>query len=78
MTTISIHLPEEQVAALEAKATAQGLTLEGWFQKMADREAPVRPRYTLEELVGQCDPDAPLTEEDRRWLDARPAGREEF
>ena len=36
-----------------------------------------RPRrYTLAELVAQCDASAPLTEEDRVWLDAGPAGRE--
>ena len=35
-----------------------------------------RPKYTLEELVAQCDPDAPLGEEDRRWLNDPPAGRE--
>ncbi|MEX6506290.1 antitoxin [Jiella sp. M17.18] len=37
---------------------------------------PARPRYTLAELVAQCDPDAPLTEEDRAWLDDAPAGDE--
>ena len=40
MTTVHIKLPDEQVAALTAKATAEGLTLEGWFQKIASQEAP--------------------------------------
>jgi len=37
-----------------------------------------RPRrgYTLDQLLAQCDPTAEPTEEDREWLDARPAGRE--
>jgi antitoxin ChpS len=35
-----------------------------------------RKRYTLNELVGQCNPDAPLTDEDRLWLDDAPQGRE--
>jgi antitoxin ChpS len=35
-----------------------------------------RPRYTLEELLGQCDPSAELTQEDREWLDAKPVGSE--
>lgn len=35
-----------------------------------------RPRYTLAELLAQCDPQAPLTEEDRQWLNDQPAGRE--
>ena len=34
------------------------------------------PRYTLEELLAQCDPVAELTGEDREWLDAKPVGRE--
>jgi antitoxin ChpS len=37
---------------------------------------PARPRYTLDELLSQSDPDAPTTDEDRVWLDDRPAGRE--
>jgi antitoxin ChpS len=36
-----------------------------------------RPRkhYTLNELMAQCDPDAPLSEEDRLWFDDAPQGR---
>ena len=37
---------------------------------------PARPRYTLDELLAQCDPDAPITEEEREWLDAPAVGRE--
>lgn len=32
-------------------------------------------RYTLEELLAQCDPNAPL-EEDRSWVTDGPVGRE--
>ncbi len=39
-------------------------------------EPKVRPRYTLAELLGQCDLDQPMTAEDREWLDAPPVGRE--
>ncbi len=35
-----------------------------------------RRRYTLDELLAQCDPNAEPAQEDREWLDARPAGRE--
>jgi hypothetical protein len=72
-----IELSDEQAAAL--KAAAQGLTLEAWFQKLAGVEAPSRPRkprYTLSELMTQCDPKAPLSAEDRAWLDAPAVGRE--
>ena len=40
MTTVKIDIPDQQATALLAKAAAQGLTLEGWFQKMADQPAP--------------------------------------
>ena len=35
MTTIKIDLPDQQAAALAARAAAQGLSLESWFQKLA-------------------------------------------
>lgn len=38
--------------------------------------ARTRPKYTLEELIAQCDLDAPHSEEDRQWLNDRPIGRE--
>jgi LysR family transcriptional regulator, hydrogen peroxide-inducible genes activator len=38
------------------------------------RRAVSRP--TLEELLAQCDPSAPLSDEDRKWLDSPPVGRE--
>jgi antitoxin ChpS len=39
-------------------------------------EPQPRPRYTLDELLAQCDPSADLTQEDREWLEAGPVGRE--
>jgi hypothetical protein len=41
MTTVTISLPDKQAADLKARATAEGLTLESWFQKIAEREAPL-------------------------------------
>lgn len=35
-----------------------------------------RPKYTLDELVAGMNPDAPLSDEERSWMDAPPAGRE--
>jgi antitoxin ChpS len=34
-----------------------------------------RKRYTLDELISQCDPKAPL-DRDEEWLSAPPVGRE--
>ena len=35
-----------------------------------------RPRYTLDELLAQCNPKAARTKEEREWLDSKPAGAE--
>jgi len=35
-----------------------------------------RPRYTLTELLAQCNPKAARTEEEREWLHDKPAGGE--
>lgn len=35
-----------------------------------------RPKYTLEELIEQCEPTNQINDEDRLWLDAKPIGRE--
>lgn len=77
MTTVKIDIPDDQAALLAAKAAKHGLTLEGWFQKMAEAEAPTgRRRYSLSQLVQQCDLNVPLSKEDREWMDAPPVGRE--
>ena len=77
-----IQLPDEQAAALAAKAAAQGMTLADWLGKLAATETPVgsacpsKGRYSLAELMAECDPNAALTAEDRAWLDAPAVGRE--
>lgn len=37
-----------------------------------------KPRYTLAELMAQCDPALPLTDEDKEWFADAPVGREEI
>jgi antitoxin ChpS len=39
-------------------------------------EPQQRPRYTLEELLAQCNPKAPRSKKDREWLDSKPVGGE--
>jgi len=39
-------------------------------------EPETRPRYTLDELLAQCDANAALTEEERDWLDMKAVGGE--
>lgn len=61
-----IELPDEQAAALKAKAAAQGLTLEAWFQKLAEGVEPLgateqqleSPRH-ISEIIGEIMSDVP-------------------
>lgn len=39
-------------------------------------EPHARPRYSLSELIAQCDPDAPIGEEEREWMEMKPVGKE--
>jgi len=40
-------------------------------------QAKTSPRYTLAELLAQCDDEnMTITDEDRTWLDAAPVGKE--
>jgi antitoxin ChpS len=41
-----------------------------------DPRAYVRPKYKLADLIAQCDPDAPVPEEAKEWLDAPSVGSE--
>ena len=39
-------------------------------------EPTLRPRYSLDELLAQCDASADFSAEDRAWLDNKPVGNE--
>ena len=39
-------------------------------------EPQQRRRYTLDELLAQCDPKAPRTKGEQEWLDSKPVGGE--
>ena len=39
-------------------------------------EPTPRPRYTLDELLAQCDASAEASAEDHAWLDSKSVGRE--
>jgi antitoxin ChpS len=57
---------------LEVGATV-GLAVDG--ERMVVLPQP-KPRYTLDELLAQWDPELDVTEEDRAWLDLDSRGRE--
>lgn len=48
MTTIKIDLPDQQAAALAARAAAQGLSLESWFQRLAATGADETTHTTID------------------------------
>ncbi len=39
-------------------------------------EPQQKPHYSLDELLAQCDPNAPVTNEERTWFDVEPVGHE--
>ncbi len=39
-------------------------------------EPTLRPRYSLEELLAQCDASADVSAEELAWLDSKPVGKE--
>jgi antitoxin ChpS len=39
-------------------------------------EPQSRPRYTLDQLLSQCDASQSVSVEEQEWLDAEPTGRE--
>jgi antitoxin ChpS len=57
---------------LEAGAAVE-LAVEG--ERLVVKQQ-TKPRYTLDDLLAQYDPDAKADDEDRAWLGLPPAGRE--
>src|SRR5208337_1128532 len=55
-----IELPDEQAAALKAKAAAEGLSLEAWLQKLAEQERPAsRPHRHIADVILENMQDVP-------------------
>jgi hypothetical protein len=72
--TVSIDFSNEQIAALEAKAAAQGLTLQDWLRKLAMEEAgpgqPLKPFKSGYGMLAKYSPapSAEDIEENRREM----------
>jgi len=45
-------------------------------RRYLDDGLQLRCRYTLDELLAQCNPKARRSKRDRAWLDDKPVGRE--
>lgn len=77
---------DELLADLKADDTPENL--ENWLHEkvgpahdalkadLARAVSADRVRYTLDELLAQCDPSAELTPQEQEWLDAPAVGRE--
>lgn len=58
--TLTIHLSDNQVAALEAKAAVEGLSVEQWIQKLAQPDQPVaRPHQHIADIILENMKDVP-------------------
>jgi antitoxin ChpS len=72
--SVMFAIPKSILASLGLEPNAQvGLSVSDG--KLIVEPRP-RPHYTLADLVAQCDQEAPKTDEDRAWLEAKPMGRE--
>lgn len=73
--SLVLTIPKAQARALGlAEGGRIGVSVKGG-KLVADPDA-APTRYRLEDLVAQCDPKAPLSEEDEAWLGDRLQGGE--
>jgi hypothetical protein len=50
--TLTLQLSDEQATALQAKAAAEGLSLEAWIVKLAEPQPPTgRPQRHISEII---------------------------
>jgi antitoxin ChpS len=72
--SVMLAVPPALLDILRLRPGARvGITVESGRLVVEPRK---RPRYTLEELLGQCDRKAAPTKEEREWLDDKPVGGE--
>ena len=72
--SIMLAVPPALLDVLFLKPGAQvGLSIESGRLVVEPQD---RPRYSLAELLAQCDPKAPRSREERAWLANEPKGGE--
>jgi hypothetical protein len=78
--TLTIELPDEQVAALKAKAAAQGLTLENWLGKLAEEGGGMvlRPKKSAYGLLAKYGPGPSAAEIDENRMEMFRGFAEDF
>jgi antitoxin ChpS len=72
--SVMFAIPKPMLEGLDLHANQQvGVSISGGRIIV---EPKLKLRYTLTELMAQCDLEQPITEEDREWLVAPAVGRE--
>ena len=73
--SLTLTIPRSLVRALGlAEGARIGVSVADG--KLIAEPAETPARYTLEELLAQCDPAAPLSDEEQAWLSDEPRGSE--
>ncbi|HTT75683.1 MAG TPA: hypothetical protein VMF50_06830 [Candidatus Binataceae bacterium] len=72
--SVMLAVPPALLDMLQLRPGAKvGLAVQGGRLVVEPQQ---RPRYTLEELLAQCNPKTRRSKEEREWLDSKPVGRE--
>ena len=72
--SVMLAIPPALLDILRLQPGAQvGIAIESGRLVVEQRQ---RPRYTMDELLAQCNPKAARTREDREWLGNSPASAE--
>jgi antitoxin ChpS len=72
--SVMLAVPPALLDLLSLRPGAKvGIAIEGGRLVVEPRP---RPRYTLDELLAQCNPKAARAKEDREWLNSKPVGAE--
>jgi antitoxin ChpS len=72
--SVMMAIPKPLLDTLGVAANAKlDLTVEDGKLVAVPRK---RPKYTLDELLAQCDPHAEITDEEKMWMNLEPVGKE--
>lgn len=72
--SIMLAVPPAVLKTLELSTDSEvGMTIDNGCLII---EPQKRPRYSLDELLAQCDPHAETSEVDREWIDGPAVGKE--
>jgi len=61
---------------LDMAHLSAGMTVDVTVERGKLVVQPARKRYKLQDLLAECEPDAPFSDEDRAWLDDDTRGNE--